>query len=805
MPTNSPLDLLEPGALLTGALFRSMVTRVGLQASLPVGTRVGPFRILAQIGAGGMGLVYRAERADGQYRQLVAIKCVSGSDNADALAQFRRERQILAEIRHPHIARLLDGGQLDDGRLWFAMELIDGARIDAHARDRACPVAVRIALVRQAIDAVACAHQRLLLHRDIKPANVLIDADGSAKLLDFGIASVFGDRAAALAYTPDWASPEQISGDEIGPASDQFQLGLLLNALLQTPTATGSAVKAPQRAIGEGWISLPAARGQELRAILTRASATDPRLRYGSVREFDADLGRWLGARPVSAVGNSVGYTLRCATRRHPLIAISGTLTALAVAALIVAFSWRLAQERNLARAQAERATQEAAKAAAVARFLQDDLLALADPNTSQDVQLTVQTLLERARGTIDQRLAGQPQIAAQIHATLARSLRGLGDFDGASAEFELADVKSAALSPDDPWRLELDLWRGDLDLARSQPADALARLQRVADVADRNLGAQSPLALEAAVRAQAARFELGEQQPAIDTLTGLLPRLDSALGADAPLAIYALNRLAIMLNTVERSAESESVRSEHLLRATRVYGPEHSATLTGRLNRAVLLRKLGRLDEALTEAQAAEDGLRRVFGDNSVAALHAMNARSRILQDGKRFEEAIALQRRTLDGRIALLGEQHDDVAYSHVNLGGMLMQTGDFDGAIEQYEKSLNIRQSLLGPDHVDVITNLTLLADTERMRGSLAAAESYAERAVERGRRGLAPDRVELATALFRHAQVLAARQQTEAARAQASEALRIYALSYPDQHPRLLAVRALIAGLSANAAP
>ena len=793
MPANSPLDLLEPGALLTGALFRSMVTRVGLQASLPVGTRLGPFRILDQIGAGGMGVVYRAERADGQYQQQVAIKCVAARDNGEGLAQFRRERQILAEMRHPHIARLLDGGQLDDGRLWFAMELIEGARIDVHVDQRGLSVAGRIELVRQSIDAVACAHRRLLLHRDIKPANVLVDADGSAKLLDFGIAALVGDQAAARAYTPDWASPEQISDGEIGPASDQFQLGRLLDALLRSPT---------QPADSPRWIEMPAGRAAELRAIVARATAPDPQQRYGSVQEFDADLGRWLAARPVSALGQSLAYTLRSAMRRHPLIAVASTTTALAIVALVIGFSWRLAQERDLARAQAERATREAANAAAVARFLEDDLLALADPNTSQDVELKVQTLLQRARGAVDQRLAGQPEIAAQIHATLARSLRGLGDFDAANAEFELAESKSAALAADDPWRLELDLWHGDLDLARSQPREAYARLQRVADNAANSLGNDSQLALEAAVRAQAARFEFGEQQPAIDALSALLPRLDAALGLDAPLSIYALNRLAIMLNTVERSADSERVRSEHLLRATRAYGPEHSATLTGRLNRAVLLRKLGRLDEALAEAQAAEDGLRRVFGANSVAVLHAMNARSRILQDSKRFDEAIALQRQTLAGRVALLGEQHDDVAYSHVNLGGMLMQTGDLDGAIDHYESALKIRESLLGPDHVDVITNLTLLADTERMRGKLDAAESYAELAVERGRRVLAGDRVELATALFRYAQILAARAQPEAARANASEALRIYALTYPDEHPRLLAVRQLMTGLPAS---
>ena len=203
----------------------------------------------------------------------------------------------------------------------------------------------------------------------------------------------------------------------------------------------------------------------ELRAIVARATAHDPQHRYGSVQELDADLGRCLAARPVSAVGSSLGYTLRCAIRRHPLIAAASAATTLAIVVLVAGFSWRLAQERDLARAQAERASREASNAAAVARFLEDDLLALADPNTSQDVDLKVQTLLERARDAVDQRLAGQPEIAAQIHTTLARSLRGLGDFEAASAEFALAESKSIALAADDPWRLQLDLWRGDLDL----------------------------------------------------------------------------------------------------------------------------------------------------------------------------------------------------------------------------------------------------------------------------------------------------------------------------------------------------
>jgi eukaryotic-like serine/threonine-protein kinase len=190
---------------------------------------------------------------------------------------------------------------------------------------------------------------------------------------------------------------------------------------------------------------------------------------------------------------------------------------------------------------------------------------------------------------------------------------------------------------------------------------------------------------------------------------------------------------------------------------------------------------------------------LRHIFGAGAVATLHAMNVRSRILQDSKRLPEAIALQRETLVGRITLLGAWHDDVAYSHVNLGGMLMQQADYQGAIHEYQQALQIRQRLLTPDHVDVITNLVLLADTQRLLGNLAMAQSYALDAVTRGRRGLALDRPELGAALFRYAQILHAQQRNKEAHAAAEEALAVYAHTLAGDHPRMRALRELLARL------
>jgi serine/threonine-protein kinase len=763
---SDPLHLLEPGALLGGPLFRSLAASTQAPR-LPEGTRLGPFRIEAEIGAGGMGVVYRARRDDGQFDQVVAIKCVARPGAARATELFQRERQILASLRHPHIARLLDGGQHEDGALWFAMELVEGAALDAHARDARLDVAARLRLLLQVAGAVAFAHERLLLHRDLKPSNVLVDADGSVKLLDFGVSTLAGDADAARAYSPGWSSPEQRAGESVGPASDQYQLGLLLDALLRADPFAGDG---PRRVEPAQWSLAAGLRRDELEAIARRATMDDPAKRYGSVREFADEIQRWLDRRPVRAHGAGLGYTLRRAVSRHPWATAAATAGLLALVAVVAGFSWRLAQERDRAEAEARTAT-------AVAAFLQDDVLALADPNLSQDAGLEVRTLLERAAPAIDARFVDRPDVAGGLHATLGRGLRGLGQYEPARAAFARAGSAWSALPATDVRRLQLALWIGELDLAASRPRDAVARLAPLADEAALQLGVQAPLTLEIALRLQAARFEAGDQPAAIEALQALLPRIDAALGSDAPLAIDAVNRLSIMLRDSERLDEALAVRDEHLARARRAYGDLHSATLTGLSNRAVALRRLRRLDEAAADIAAAEDGLRRVFGFPSVPVLQAMNARSRILWDQGRRDEALAVQRTVLDARIALLGPQHDDVAYSHMNLGGMLSEAGRFADAAREFAAALAIREAILPPDHVDVIVSLALLSDATRLAGDAARAERLAAEALRRAPPSLA-GRPELALAHHRHALALALLGRRAEALAAALAAQAIY---------------------------
>ncbi|MEO6687507.1 MAG: serine/threonine-protein kinase, partial [Dokdonella sp.] len=202
-----PIDIndLRTGGALQGSVAASLLRSHDAVAELSSGARIGIYRVVRELGRGGMAIVYLAERADGEYEQQVALKwMLQAQPDATSEALFRRERQSLADLRHPHIARLLDGGRTDEGRPWFAMELIEGERLDLHCVQHALPQTQRLALFTQVCAAVAFAHARGVIHRDIKPSNVLVDADGSAKLLDFGIAQLLGqeDSLATNAYTP---------------------------------------------------------------------------------------------------------------------------------------------------------------------------------------------------------------------------------------------------------------------------------------------------------------------------------------------------------------------------------------------------------------------------------------------------------------------------------------------------------------------------------------------------------------------------------------------------------------------------
>ncbi len=352
---------------------------------LACGTRIGPYRILEPVGRGGMATVYLAARRDGELSKRVAIKVMSGRCEAGLAGRFRSERQVLADLDHPNVARFLDGGTAEDGRPYLVMEFVDGLPIDEHCDSRQLSVAERLELLEAVCRAVDHAHRHHVVHRDIKPRNILVTGDGVVKLLDFGIAKLLPPRThldpvdatctGLQPMTPGYASPEQICGEDVTPASDVYALGLLAYKLLtdRLPFGEPSGPKEGRGGYGAPGLldwrlrqmerllrgDLPvgpsaAVTGRkvdrDLDAIVLKALALEPRERYASAAALADDIRRHLDGRPVTARRGSFVYRLMKWLRRHRLAAVLAALLLMA----FVFFSVALArQSARLEAAQA--------------------------------------------------------------------------------------------------------------------------------------------------------------------------------------------------------------------------------------------------------------------------------------------------------------------------------------------------------------------------------------------------------------------------------------------------------------------
>lgn len=783
MPTDrpDPLSLLDPGALLGGPLFRSLAAST-LPPRLPAGTRMGPFRIESELGYGGMGVVYRAHRDDGQFEQVVAIKCIARPGAARATELFQRERQVLASLRHPHIARLLDGGQQDDGGLWFAMELIEGVALDAHASAAQLDVPARLRLLLQVVDAVAFAHARLLLHRDLKPSNVLVDADGSVKLLDFGVSSLAGDPDAARAYSPGWASPEQRAGEPIGPASDQYQLALLLDALLRLHAHPGEG---PRKVEPRAW-QLPAGlRRDELAAIAVRATGDDPVMRYGSVREFGDELLRWLERRPVRAYGSGLGYTLRRAISRHPWASASSSAGFLLLVALVAGFSWRLAQERDAAREAAERAE-------AINRFLNEDLLAQADPYNSTRIDLSMREALDRARLAVGSRFATRPELESTIRATLSEAYAGVDQLDIAREELDRAIALLAAQpEPDTSALLTMRLDRAEIDaLARDFDA-ALPAFESLREEVLERHGPRSPLAVEVELKVLIALNSRGPDGGVAARADALLATLDAHNDPDGSARLRALLLLGDAKARLGRLDEAR----ERIGEAMAIIGgnPNEAQRRKNALQSlAFIERNAGKLERAIELQREVVTECERRFGRMHPETLTALNELASILQDADRLAEAEPLFREVLALREQRLGIGNPLTRNSLNNLGLLLSLQDRLDEAEVLYRRALDAERAALGNDALDVLILAHNLAGLLRKRGDSKAALDLHTDTVERAQRTLGETRVE--PSLFRVglAQTLQKLERWDEADAELMRARQQLAAVYGDDNPRVLKV-------------
>jgi len=741
-------------------------------ADLP--ERVGPYAVLGILGEGGMGVVYHARQTE-PIRREVAVKVIRrGMDTDRVVARFESERQALALMDHPGIARVLDAGADDRGRPYFVMELVRGIPLIEYADERKLGTQARLELFLAVCQAVQHAHQKGVIHRDLKPSNVLVtEVDGrpQPKIIDFGIAKATLDpvsghslvtEAGQLVGTPEYMSPEQagLSGAGVDTRTDVYSLGVLLYELLtgRRPYRIARHVLAEiQRVIGEGEPERPStavarkpepgeggevetrtieeARGTtvlrlrrqlagDLDTIILMSLRKEPERRYGSVEQFAEDLRRHLEGLPVRARPDTWTYRTGKFVRRNR----AGVAAAAAVLVLVVGFaaamtvqSARVAHQRDRAVAAEARARTEAETARRVSDFM-TGLFQVADPFVSQSDTVTARQVLDRGADRIRDELADEPRVQASLMSTMSRAYGGLRAGD---RSLELAR-EGLAIRRGLPGDQRLDVTESLADVAAAlsvQGAHAEAEsLYR--EVLDRRRELQGPDHLDIAEAASLLALNLHTQgrfaeaeslyRESLDMTRRLVPEDDSRV-------TWGINNLAGILMAESKGKEAEALLREALGRAEAA-GTDSILTADIASTLAVLLKSDGRMDEAEPYYRQALEIRQHIFGDHPITAQSYNNLGAFLKAQGK-YAQAEPYLRKALEIHLAYRGENHMDVAIAEANLASNRHNQGKDAEAETLYRKSLSALDHTMGKDYwlysqVEVGYG-TLLLDQHRTR--------------------------------------------------------------------------------------
>ncbi len=691
--------------------------------------RFGPYELKESIGRGGMGVVYRAERVDGEVRQIVAVKILDhGWLDPKTVGRFRRERQILSGLAHPNIARLLDTGTRDDGRPYLVMELIDGLPLDEYCRKHELSIRDRLRLFLPVCRAVAYAHSKLVIHRDLKPSNILVTAQGEPKLLDFGIARALDeDRAQStntFCLTPYYACPDLARGEPPSTAMDVYGLGAVLYFLLTgvpPHQVEGLSPIELLRHLSETQPPPPAAIRPELKGdienILRKAMHIEPERRYRSAHELAEDIESYLALRPVRATPDRVLYRAgRFMLRRRWMIAAASLALAAVLAGTV--FVW----------IERRRADEEAATARAVSEFLQKDLIGQAglrsqiERGAKADPDLKVRTILDRAAVSIPGKFGGMPKVEAAIQAAIGGAYKDLGQDEVAlkhyQRSFELLAASSGRSSPE---TLEAANLLGDAlsDLGRTKDAEAVYR-ETIAS------GARSREGRRAVAR---ARYGLA-MRAAAEKRRDALPMLEQAIGEMRSVeepghenVLTALNQLAVLHLEAGNADQAEKLFREIFEMRTRILGPLHPDTLASMSELGIFYFRRSRFQEGEDLLKRAAEGMESALGPEHPVTLSTLNNLTQVYIRHGNSAGAAAIRLRILEGMRKVRGPEHPDTLAAAHNVAASYVSAGNYAAAIKLHEESLDRIRRVLGAEHPVLLSSMRSLASAYRETGRLS----------------------------------------------------------------------------------
>jgi serine/threonine-protein kinase len=692
------------------------------------GLTLGAYTLERLLGQGGMGSVWLARRSDGRFEGQAALKLMNLSLlSATGRERFRREGTALARLTHPGIARLLDAGVAASGQPYLVIEYVAGQRIDAWADAHGLSREERVRLVLQVLDAVSHAHANLIIHRDIKPSNILVTADGSVKLLDFGIARLLEDDAAerggltaeGRALTPDYAAPEQLRGEPITTATDVYALGVLLYLLLsgRHPTAAPSAK--PMEAM-RGLLEVePARLGLgDLDAIIAWALRKAPAERYQTVAAFAEDLRRYLRHEPVSARPGSLAYRARKFARRNRW--------ALAAAGSIVLLLGAYAVTVTVQSVRVRRALVEARLGASRAEQVTDYMLGLF--KASEGGRLLTDSV--RARELLDRSVAeakslsGQPELEAQMLDVIGRIETYLGEYERARPLLQEALNIRRTVQGENHADVATSL--ESLAEANSDAA-TIIKLRRQALTLRRRLsGAEDPRTANAVFALALALHAAGDvnaAKPLFDEWTTTIAQGPREVTVER---LGQFSAVATFLQLSGQLDRAEPMLREALAITRTLYGERHHEVGEVLTNLAVLLDRASRLDEAEAVAREAVQIHRASYPQGHPALAASLRIWGITLEHMKRFQEAQSPLREALAIRRRFLGNDASNVAMSEIDLAYALIMSGTYDESAALARDAVRILSRQLGEDNAMVAYARAHLGDALRGQGRLAEAE-------------------------------------------------------------------------------
>ena len=731
------LDIADSHDFLTDNL---RTTSLDFDDSGLIGLHLGAYRLERVLGTGGMGTVFEATRDDEQFLKRVAIKLVMRGGASDLLvARFRLERQILARLEHRNIATLLDGGVTPDGRPYLVMEYVDGAPITAWCDAQKLGVRERLALFRQVCAAVQYAHANLIIHRDLKPANVFVTSEGTVKLLDFGIAKLLGGddeanaitRAGGRALTPEYASPEQLSGDVLTTASDLFSLGVVLFELLAgaRPYRTTAAVFGTEAPLPSGSVTDAAAatRGDgdadrvrrtmrgDVDQIVAKLLRKEPERRYASAEALSDDLQRYLTGLTVRAQADSVSYRMGKFVRRNRAAVVAAAAVVVSLIGGVIVTS-----------RAAKRATQAQARAERVSGFLQTVLSTV--PSTTGGRDLPISEVLDSASQRLPAELADDPEVRSALETTIGGAYQSLGKFDAAESHFRSA------------WQLSTAA-----DGASSAPAvNALSNVGNVflargeMERADTVLHQAIALAVQGGSRNEALRATLLTDLGSLASARGLPAEMlryhqqaleirQRVLASDDDDIGKSMNNVAVAYGEQSKWAEAEKMH-RRAVQFFEAHHPAPNALVAEAMSAMATALDLQGKVAAADSAYAKSLSLRRqLFGPKSPEfAFTAMNY-GMFQFDKGHYAEAADLARATLALRDGVLPASHPAIAASLQTLGRSLDRSGDHAGAERALRESLALRQKFLPKGSWLIGSSESVLAEHYVDAKDYATAES------------------------------------------------------------------------------